>query len=98
MQIYPPLFSDQIALPDFNSGAMENWGLVTYRETALLYDPRTSANGNKQRIATVVSHELAHMVRLGPVKGILSTFTSHSLPCDLCLPVVWKPCDAEMVE
>uniref|UniRef100_A0A671KUJ9 Aminopeptidase n=1 Tax=Sinocyclocheilus anshuiensis TaxID=1608454 RepID=A0A671KUJ9_9TELE len=50
-----------IALPDFNSGTMENWGLVTYRETALLYDPRRSANGNKQRIVTVVSHELAHM-------------------------------------
>lgn len=74
MQIYPPLFLDQIALPDFESGAMENWGLVTYRETALLYDPETSANGNKQRIATVVSHELAHMVRLGPVKGTWSTF------------------------
>ncbi|KAF4111502.1 aminopeptidase N isoform X1 [Onychostoma macrolepis] len=58
---YPLSKSDQIALPDFNSGAMENWGLVTYRETALLYDPRTSANGNKQRIVTVVSHELAHM-------------------------------------
>ncbi|CAM4517877.1 unnamed protein product [Leuciscus chuanchicus] len=58
---YPLSKSDQIALPDFESGAMENWGLVTYRETALLYDPKTSANGNKQRIATVVSHELAHM-------------------------------------
>ncbi|XP_682987.2 aminopeptidase N [Danio rerio] len=58
---YPLSKSDQVALPDFNSGAMENWGLVTYRETALLYDPQTSANGNKQRIATVVSHELAHM-------------------------------------
>uniref|UniRef100_A0AAR2KXA7 Aminopeptidase n=1 Tax=Pygocentrus nattereri TaxID=42514 RepID=A0AAR2KXA7_PYGNA len=58
---YPLSKSDQIALPDFSAGAMENWGLVTYRETALLYDPKTSANGNKQRIATVVSHELAHM-------------------------------------
>ncbi|XP_073692522.1 aminopeptidase N [Garra rufa] len=58
---YPLSKSDQIALPDFNSGAMENWGLVTYRETALLYDPRMSANANKQRIVTVVSHELAHM-------------------------------------
>ncbi|TRY82592.1 hypothetical protein DNTS_030590 [Danionella cerebrum] len=58
---YPLLKSDQIALPDFNSGAMENWGLVTYRETALLYNPQMSANGNKQRIVTVVSHELAHM-------------------------------------
>lgn len=58
---YPLSKSDQIALPDFNAGAMENWGLVTYRETALLYDPKTSANGNKQRIVIVVSHELAHM-------------------------------------
>ncbi|KAB5558961.1 hypothetical protein PHYPO_G00023220 [Pangasianodon hypophthalmus] len=58
---YPLSKSDQIALPDFNAGAMENWGLVTYRETALLFDPQTSANGNKQRIATVVAHELAHM-------------------------------------
>ncbi|XP_062868491.1 aminopeptidase N [Trichomycterus rosablanca] len=58
---YPLSKSDQIALPDFSAGAMENWGLVTYRETALLYDPQTSANGNKQRIGTVISHELAHM-------------------------------------
>lgn len=59
-------FVDQIALPDFNAGAMENWGLITYRETALLFDPQTSANGNKQRIAVVVAHELAHMVVLQP--------------------------------
>ncbi|KAI5101265.1 aminopeptidase N, partial [Silurus meridionalis] len=58
---YPLSKSDQIALPDFNAGAMENWGLITYRETALLFDPKTSSNGNKQRIATVVAHELAHM-------------------------------------
>ncbi|KAF4082996.1 hypothetical protein AMELA_G00135010 [Ameiurus melas] len=58
---YPLSKSDQIALPDFNAGAMENWGLITYRETALLFDPRTSANGNKQRITSVVAHELAHM-------------------------------------
>ncbi|XP_017334522.1 aminopeptidase N [Ictalurus punctatus] len=58
---YPLSKSDQIALPDFNAGAMENWGLITYRETALLFDPQNSANGNKQRIATVVAHELAHM-------------------------------------
>lgn len=45
---------------------MENWGLITYRETALLFDPQNSANGNKQRIATVVAHELAHMVILYP--------------------------------
>lgn len=55
--------ADQIALPDFNAGAMENWGLITYRETALLYDANFSSNSNKERIATIIAHELAHMVR-----------------------------------
>ncbi|XP_029353448.1 aminopeptidase N-like [Echeneis naucrates] len=58
---YPLSKSDQIALPDFNAGAMENWGLVTYRETALLYDPVESSTGNKERVTTVIAHELAHM-------------------------------------
>ncbi|KAI8896940.1 peptidase family M1-domain-containing protein [Globomyces pollinis-pini] len=51
---------DMIAIPDFAAGAMENWGLVTYRDTALLYDPKRSTPNNKQRVATVVGHELAH--------------------------------------
>ncbi|GFY95541.1 aminopeptidase M1 [Actinidia rufa] len=51
---------DMIAIPDFAAGAMENYGLVTYRETALLYDEKHSAASNKQRVATVVAHELAH--------------------------------------
>ncbi|XP_053722536.1 aminopeptidase N-like isoform X1 [Synchiropus splendidus] len=58
---YPLDKSDQVALPDFNAGAMENWGLITYRETALLYDRDSSSTGNKQRVATVIAHELAHM-------------------------------------
>lgn len=57
--------TDQIALPDFSAGAMENWGLITYRETALLYDPKMSSNGDKEWVATVIAHELAHMVRRG---------------------------------
>ncbi|MBN3287948.1 AMPN Aminopeptidase, partial [Polyodon spathula] len=57
---YPLPKSDQIALPDFNAGAMENWGLITYRETALLYDPHISSTSNKERIVTVIAHELAH--------------------------------------
>lgn len=44
---------------------MENWGLITYRETALLYDPKMSSNGDKEWVATVIAHELAHMVRRG---------------------------------
>lgn len=58
---YPLPKSDHIALPDFSSGAMENWGLVTYREIALLADPATTTIASKQYIATVISHELAHM-------------------------------------
>uniref|UniRef100_A0A669EJ84 Aminopeptidase n=1 Tax=Oreochromis niloticus TaxID=8128 RepID=A0A669EJ84_ORENI len=58
---YPLTKSDQIALPDFYYGAMENWGLVTYRETNLLYDPETSSSRNKEKTATIIAHELAHM-------------------------------------
>ncbi|KAJ8774038.1 hypothetical protein K2173_009469 [Erythroxylum novogranatense] len=57
---YPLPKLDMIAIPDFAAGAMENYGLVTYRETALLYDAKHSAAANKQRVATVVAHELAH--------------------------------------
>ncbi|KAJ0977914.1 hypothetical protein J5N97_013388 [Dioscorea zingiberensis] len=57
---YPLPKLDMVAIPDFAAGAMENYGLVTYRETALLYDERHSAAANKQRVATVVAHELAH--------------------------------------
>ncbi|KAK2503652.1 hypothetical protein MC885_015251 [Smutsia gigantea] len=57
---YPLNKSDQVALPDFNAGAMENWGLVTYRESALLFDPLSSSSGNKERVVTVIAHELAH--------------------------------------
>lgn len=51
---------DLIALPDFASGAMENWGAVTYRESALLIDPDHSSIHNKQWVALVIAHELAH--------------------------------------
>ncbi|KAI4894399.1 hypothetical protein NFI96_008553, partial [Prochilodus magdalenae] len=58
---YPLSKSDQVALPDFYFGAMENWGLVTYRETNLFYDPVMSSNANKEQTASIVAHELAHM-------------------------------------
>ncbi|NXO68717.1 AMPN Aminopeptidase, partial [Phainopepla nitens] len=57
---YPLPKSDQVGLPDFNAGAMENWGLVTYRENSLLFDPAYSSIGNKERVVTVIAHELAH--------------------------------------
>lgn len=43
---------DMVAIPDFATGAMENYGLVTYRETALLFDDHHSAAANKQRVST----------------------------------------------
>lgn len=57
---YPLEHSYQIALPDFSAGAMENWGLVTYREAYMLIDPDNSSLPNKQRVANVIAHELAH--------------------------------------
>lgn len=57
---YPLPHSWQLALPDFSAGAMENWGLVTYREAYLLLDPDNTALDTKHRVATVIAHELAH--------------------------------------
>lgn len=57
---YPLPKLDMIAIPDFASGAMENWGAITFRETILLYDPKTSSTETKQHIAEVIAHELAH--------------------------------------
>lgn len=57
---YPLPKCDQIALPDFSSGAMENWGLITYRETTLLADPANTSTAAKQYIAGVITHELSH--------------------------------------
>ncbi|PVU99211.1 hypothetical protein BB559_000882 [Furculomyces boomerangus] len=57
---YPLPKLDQVAIPDFEAGAMENWGLVTYRTVALLVDEATSGSRAKQQVAATVSHELAH--------------------------------------
>lgn len=57
---YPLAKADLVALPDFASGAMENWGLITFREQALFVDPANTSLPNKQYAAMVVAHELAH--------------------------------------
>uniref|UniRef100_A0A3B4D148 Aminopeptidase n=1 Tax=Pygocentrus nattereri TaxID=42514 RepID=A0A3B4D148_PYGNA len=57
---YPLPKLDLVAIPDFQSGAMENWGLTTYRESALLFDPHKSSASDKLDITTVIAHELAH--------------------------------------
>ncbi|XP_067083811.1 LOW QUALITY PROTEIN: endoplasmic reticulum aminopeptidase 2-like [Osmerus mordax] len=57
---YPLPKLDLIAIPDFQSGAMENWGLTTYRETSLLHDPLTSSASDQLWVTMVIAHELAH--------------------------------------
>lgn len=57
---YPLPKLDLVAVPDLAAGAMENWGLVTFRESLLLADSQNSSAEQKQRIALIVSHELAH--------------------------------------
>lgn len=52
---------DHIAIPDFAAGAMENWGAITYRETALLIDAENSSAGTRQTVAAIIAHEMAHM-------------------------------------
>jgi aminopeptidase N/puromycin-sensitive aminopeptidase len=57
---YPLKKLDLIGLPDFEAGAMENFGAITYRETALLIDPKTATIGAKKEVAKVIAHEMAH--------------------------------------
>lgn len=57
---YPLPKMDMVAVPDFAAGAMENWGLVTYRVVALLYDEEKSSASTKYRLTEIVQHELAH--------------------------------------
>ena len=58
---YPLPKLDHLAIPDFAAGAMENWGAITYREVALLVDPKRTSAAIRQRVAGIISHEMAHM-------------------------------------
>ncbi|XP_061528117.1 endoplasmic reticulum aminopeptidase 1b [Phycodurus eques] len=57
---YPLPKQDLAAIPDFQAGAMENWGLTTYREAALLFHPEKSSMADRAQIAKIIAHELAH--------------------------------------
>ena len=57
---YPMPKLDMVALPDFEAGAMENFGCITYRETDLLIDAKTASIPVKKNVAEVVAHEMAH--------------------------------------
>lgn len=58
---YPGDKVELLALPDFAAGAMENLGCITFRESLLLVDPATATQAERQVVADVVAHELAHM-------------------------------------
>ena len=70
MYKYPALYkvvhhyvsTDQVAVPDYPSGATEHWGLMTYRESRLLYDPLQVGDPDKQNVAKVLAHEALHNV------------------------------------
>jgi aminopeptidase N len=53
-----------IAIPDFAANAMENWGLITYRETAMLFNQEVTSEKSRQRVTIVITHELAHQVKV----------------------------------
>ena len=57
---YPMPKLDLIGIPDFEAGAMENFGAITYRETEMLVDEKEGSTAEKKRVATVVAHEMAH--------------------------------------
>ena len=61
-----------MAVPDFNFGAMENWGLVIYRE-AILYQPGVTSASYEYWMGTVITHEIAHMVGLQNTESLLPT-------------------------
>jgi puromycin-sensitive aminopeptidase len=86
---------DHIAIPDFASGAMENLGLITYRETALLLNDATATHAERTRVAVVVLHELAHMwfgdlVTMGWWNGLWLNESFATFMENLCLSH-WQP-------
>lgn len=58
---FPLAKCDHVAIPNFSAGAMENWGLITYRERCLLADPATSPQSAREAVALTICHELSHM-------------------------------------
>jgi aminopeptidase N len=59
---YPLPKLDMVALSRLSVGAMENWGLITCRETGLIIDPSDSTTAQLQKVATLIAHEVSHQV------------------------------------
>lgn len=75
-------YTDQVAIPDYPSGATEHWGLITYREDRLLYDPDNDRTSQKETVAGIVAHELAHNVCIALLYLIMSAFNSCNIQCN----------------
>ncbi|KTF82027.1 hypothetical protein cypCar_00006599 [Cyprinus carpio] len=77
MKIYEPysLFQYQIAFPDISVAAMENWGVISYQESGLLYDKYTASTFDQERVATLIARELAHQG--AAVLRMLATFMTQ---------------------
>ena len=66
LRLFDLLCVDHVAVPDLSAGAMENWGLVLYRESTLLHDEQKSSISNKYWVSLIVAHEIAHSVSPPP--------------------------------
>ena len=55
---------DLLAVPDFSSGAMENWGLISFREDRIMFDEKVVSIPQKQQLGETMAHEIAHFCRL----------------------------------
>lgn len=74
------LFSDQVAVTEFAAGAMENWGLIVYKDPTLLYNPSYSTMEGKRLVADVIAHELAHQVCIIKLRAFLEVLASLNKP------------------
>jgi len=89
---YPLNKTDMAALPDFTYGAMENWGLIVYRESALLYKPGVSDANAKERVITVSENEAL----FSPTSGLRMNFKGDGSRAGSS--VVWKLGNLKMVD
>jgi len=71
---------DLIGIPDFAAGAMENWGLITYRETALLIDPQHASLPDLRSVAYIIAHEMTHQVSVRPMVPHDTCMVLHECP------------------